>query len=785
VLKRNLHVPHQERLAVVHIGGKIPGHTSRDNSESVFSSPVFRRLQESPIPGLLALIARSGFTGELTDGEKKTPVRIEVVSGNYFQELGLTPFAGRLLTTSDDSEGKFVAVISHSYWVHEGRLPILGHSVLLNGRPVTVVGVTPSDFRGMIPGLSPDLYVPLAMYPVADPGAEPAALTDPKWQFLNVLAFPASRKDASQALAALNARFDPILREEFASRGTRIDPARVLPSLSFHPAAEAMNILEQTWAQPLVIMFGTSLGLLLISCLSLGSLFLARSSQCETGQAIRQGLGASRWQVLREWWIESALLSLFGGVTAVGVCSGVSSVLLLLVPDGTGGGWVRSAPALQLSALCVPVAFLIAFAASSVPGLRLPNDMTATLRGQGRSVVTVAGEGRVRRALVSLQIAVSAALVVVAGLFASSLANLLAHDPGFQIRPLITFRLEPALAGYNNTNGIALYGRIHERLESLPGVSSVSYSESGLFGHYTRSTSVTVDGYHPGAHENTSCIAGLVGPGYFATLGVPLDQGRDILASDTLTSRRIAVVNRAFLRRFIASRNPIGVTFRIPGEPAEVAIVGVVRDLQESSIREDARPAYYLPLAQAAVPDRAALRAHFVVRVSGDSRQMLASVGSLARGVDGSVSVSVPREVPSLLAGSSFEESALCALTVAAAFLALMLAGIGLYGVMSFEMSRRTAEIGIRTALGASWTDILKLGMMDVAAMLGGGCALGLAAAVALGRTLSSQLFGVKPVDASVYAVAITVLGAVAVCSAAVPLFRALRISPVEALRNQ
>jgi len=787
VVMRNLGVLHQEDLWVLHLDGKIPGQTVRDTAESVFSYPLYSSLREVSNPMLNGLIARSSSIAGLARGGNSDRVRAELVSGDFFQVLGVPPFAGRLFAAGDDVAGNNVAVVAYSYWAeHHNEPNLVGSSVLLNGHPVVVIGVAPPGFRSLIAGQSPDIYVPLSMYEIVNPQAQHGALADVKWQFLTLIARTRPSIDAPRATTALNTKFIPILRDQLASRGLNINNYRPVPALSLRPIAEGLNVLEQTWKQPLLILLGVAAGLLLIACSSLSSLFLARGSQRHLEIAIRQSVGASRWLVIRELHTESLVLALIGGVAAIGISAGLSQALLHLLPADSTGGWVAAAPNWRVLGFCLLVSLAVGSIVSIMPALQVSkHDVASILRGQGRSIVAAAGEGRSRRLLVTFQIAVSAVLIIAAGLFAKSLNKLLGHDPGFRPQQLITLTLEPALAGYDNARGLNLYSRLVDQLVALPNVSSVSYSQFGPFGNYSSSTNVAVDGYQPAPHENMNCSNNLIGPGYFSTLGVPIEQGREVTSGDTRTTQKVAVVNQAFVKRFISGKNAIGVKITIPREPSDIVIVGVVRDMQQYSLREKARPGYYLPFTQFSAPNNPAARAAFVIRTSSDASYLLANLRSVVRSLDQAVMITNLDRLPVLIQRSAYEERALSALTSATAILALALAGLGLYGVVSYEMTRRTPEIGVRMALGAGYSSILRLGLVDLLWTAGGGAAFGLIGAFVFTRVLSSQLYGVASTDPFIYTVAAAVLFLVALIAAAVPLRRALRITPLQAIHNK
>jgi predicted permease len=788
VLMRELPVNRPEQLVILHRTSGLPGGSRSDSFESVHSYPMYLRLRDSSGSVLQGLIARSGSAVDVMRNGQSERAQAEIVSGNFFQTLGLHPVAGRLLAPADDAvRGEGVAVLGYSYWEkHFGGARAEGEKILINGHPVEIAGVAPPDFRGVHAGQTPDLFLPISMSVVANPGFD--ALDNPGQHWLTIIGSLRPGISRDQARAALNTFFTAALRDQIpamkisSSRGRE----RVLENhLDLRPAASGLNSLERTWKKPLMVLIGVAAGLLLIACSNLATLLMVRSAARQREIAIRRAIGASRWQVVMPLLTESLLLAVMGGLTGLLLSFVVTTGILHILPPDTAGGWVGASFDWRMLAFSLALALVSGMAFGILPAWQVSAESSSSaLKDQSRQVSGSGSQTRWRRGLVVTQIALSVILMTTAGLFAKSLTGLLHHDPGFHTENLLTFMIDPGLNRYQNTRALALYEQIRDRLAHTPGVTAVSFCELGPYSNSNASTNVVVDGYHASEDEDMDAGTNAVTPGYFHTLGIPLVAGREFATSDSLTSPKVAVVNEAFVKRFLKGRDPVGVHMSVgAGGPLDISIVGIAPDAQLADLREKPKPFYYVPLLQTAKPEAAARQAVFLVRTQSGNPSLPSAVKALVASLDRTLPVTSMEEIETRVRNSVYQDRALAVLTSASGLVALLLASLGLYGVVAYAVSRRTAEIGIRMALGADRQSIISIVLREVVWMAAAGACLGVAGGLALSRFIASQLFGVQPVDATVFGGSVALLFAVALCAGTIPALRAARIDPVQALR--
>ncbi len=408
----------------------------------------------------------------------------------------------------------------------------------------------------------------------------------------------------------------------------------------------------------------------------------------------------------------------------------------------------------------------------------------SALKDQAVQMVSGSNQASWRRGLVMLQIALCVVLLAGAGLFTKSLSKLLNHNPGFHTENLLTFTLDPALNRYRSGQAMNLYRQIRERLAQSPGVTEVTFCEFGPYSNSDASANVSVEGYHPAEDENTDSQINAVAPGFFHTLGSPILAGREFTEADAQNAQKTAVVNEAFVRRFIRGRNPIGTHMaKGAGGKLDMTIVGVVPDAQFSDLREVSRPHYYAPFAQTWQSTEPAAQAVFLVRTQNENAALPSSIRRIVGELDGALPVTRMEKMQVQIQNSVYQDRAVAVLTSASGFLALLLAGLGLYGVVAYAVSRRTAEIGIRMALGAGRGSIVSLVMREVMWMVSAGAVIGVVAGLGLSRAIASQLFGVQATDVAIFTSAVGVLFVVALAAGAAPTLRATRVDPIQALR--
>jgi len=788
VLLRQLPVRDPQQLFVLHRTGSIPGWSSSDNAEPPLSYPLYRSLRDASGSVSQGMIARSFAAVDIMRNGNTERAQTEIVSGNFFDVLGVRPIGGRLLSPTDDARtANRVAVLGYAFWTQKyGGANVIGQSVLVNNNAVTIVGIAPPNFRGLLSGQTPDLYLPISMAPLAMPGFN--GLDDPGFHWLTLLARLRPNVSRAKAQAFLNPLFTATLRDEIGPMHivSQHSRDRVLANrLELHPATSALNALETSWKKPLSVLLISAGVLLLIACSNLAGLLLVRASARRTEIAVRKSVGASRWQIVSQLLAESLLLCLLGAVVGVLLSLTLTSGILRMVPADVTAGWVGSRFDWSILLFAIAVSLASGLAFGILPAWQVSSEPASVLKDQMRQS-SGAGHTRIRRALVVCEIALCVVLLAGAGLFTKSLLKLLHHNPGFHAEDLLSFTLDPALDRYDSARALSLYTQIEQRLSSTPTVTAASYCQFGPYSNADSSTNISIEGYQPTEDENMDSRNNLAAPGFFHTLGIPLLAGREFTAADGPANQKVVIVNQAFVKRFVRGREAIGLHMA-PGAgrdwKLDRQIVGVVGDAQFGSLRKAADPFYFVPFAQSGPATDPAPQAVFLVRTQTGNTALPSAIRALVGSFDHGLPVTNMSKMQVLIQNSVFQDRAVAVLTTASSLLALLLASLGLYGIVAYGVTRRTAEIGIRMALGAGRQSIVKLILREIVATVLAGAVLGVFAAVLLARAIASQLFGVEANDPVIFAGSLAVLFAVAVLAGAGPTLRASRIDPLQALR--
>jgi predicted permease len=514
-------------------------------------------------------------------------------------------------------------------------------------------------------------------------------------------------------------------------------------------------------------------------------LLLVRASARQREIAIRRSVGATRRQIISQLLSESILLALLGCVLGIFLSLAITRGILHMLPPDVTGGWITSGFNWPVIGFTLLVSVIAGLAFGILPAWQVSAENAAsTLKDQGRQTASGMAQTQWRRALIVLEIALCVVLLAGAGLLTKSFGKLLHHNPGFHTENLETFTIDPGLDRYTTAQALNLYNQVEQRLAALPGTTAVSFCQLGPYSNDNSSTNVSVEGYHAGEDENMNAGTNLVAPGFFRTLGIPLLAGREFTAADVPNAQKTAVVNEAFVKRFIRGREAVGAEMEVgAGKKLDIQIVGVVPDAQLGSLREAPKPFYYLPFLQPAQLSAPASRAVFLVRTRGDDASLPAAIHQIVNSLDHSLPVTGMDKVQVQIQNSVYRDRAVAVLTSTSGLLALLLASLGLYGVVAYSVSRRTTEIGIRMALGAQRQSIFALILREVVWMIAAGAVIGVIAGLTLTRTLASQLFAVQPTDGAVFTGAVAVLFVVALLAGAIPTLRAARVDPIRALR--
>jgi len=713
--------------------------------------------------------------------------RGSIVSGSYFDVLGLVPAAGRLLAPADDREGAApAAVLGHAYWQRRfgGNPSILGETIAVNGQPVTVIGVAPEGFNGIQLGRIADIWVPLSMKPAVTPTWN--GLGERRVIWLEVLGRLRPGLTLETARPALDVLYRQILEGEAAEMAGR--PQSFLDrflakKLELLPGRYGIPDLREQLETPLVVLMAMVGLVVLIACANVANLLLARASARQKEIAVRLAVGAGRRRIVQQLLVESLLLSVLGAAAGLLIAWWTTGLLVRALPAEGVAQSLRPEPDLRVALFSLGLALVTTLLVGLVPALQATRPgLAATLKGQSLSLAPGGAPLRMRKGLVVAQVALSALLLVGAGLFTRSLANLRALDPGFQKQGLLSFGIDPLRSGRSPEQALALYARVRERLLGVPGVRAVTMATERLMTDSHDKSTVEVEGYTSQEGEDMNPNFQGVGPGFFTALGMPLLAGRELDERDVRGGPKVAVVNETFARYYFGEESPVGrrLGFR-HDDSLDIEIVGLVRDARLNDVRETIPRFVYLPYTQYEdVPGLV-----FYVRGDGEEAALAGAVRSAVRGAEPDLPIADLRTMEATIDELLFVDRIVGGLAAAFGLLATLLAAVGLFGVMSYAVARRTREIGVRVALGADRRHILGGELRNVATLAGVGLAVGLPAGWALGRLIESRLFGLTAFDPPTLLAAALVLGLTSAVAAGPPALRATRVDPAIALRYE
>ena len=791
VLFRLLPASDAGRLVVVDAPG--PGSGQMHNhfgTLTPLSHPLFVALRDSgQFDGVLA-----EFTAPLhvTTGTQTDQADGVLVSGTFFQVLGLRPAAGRLFISDDDVTpgGHPVVVLGHGFWTRRFAADprVVGQTLLVNGQRMTVVGVGPAGFHGVQVGESADVYVPLMMLSQVMP-TWTSGLGDWRVRWLTVMARLKDGVTREQAVARVNVLYAQLLQEDLQrieTKSERFRAAFLGKRLELLPGGRGVSGLRDQSRTPLLVLMGMVGLVLLIACANVANLLLARASSRQKEVALRLALGATRARLVRQLLVECLLLSLVGGALGIAISLWTADLLLRALPFEAAARVLSPAPDLRIALFAFGLSLVTGLVFGLVPALQSTRpDLAPTLKNEAGMVLGGTAPFRFRKGLVVAQVALSLLLLISAGLFTRSLLNLRRLDPGFRSQRIVTFVVDPSLNGYELERRFAFLRQLRDDIAAEPGVVSVSMADVPLMTDSDMSHTISVAGYEPKEGENMNPNFNEVGPGFFATMGIPLLAGRDFDETDRVGARRVAFVNESFARYFFGGKDPVGRHFtenRLRGKPdAETEIVGLVKDARAGTMREEQRRFVYVPYAQQGNVGEMTV----YTRTATEPLVLAPRLREIVRRIDPTLPVTSLKTMDAQIRESLFVERLVAALSAAFGLLATLLAAIGLYGVMSYAVSLRTREIGIRVALGADRRTVLLMVLKEVAILALVGVAIGLPGGYGLGRLVETQLFGLTARDPLTFALATLTLLATAFLAGYLPALKATRVQPMVALRYQ
>jgi len=783
-LLRSLPVEHPEKLVLLRAPGPRRGmvNTSYDD-RLTFSYPMYRDFRDrSPVFG--GVLARFPVGFSMTWHDQTERIHGDLVSGNYFEVLGVHTALGRTIMEDDDRPGspQPVVVLGYGFWKRRfGADPgVLNQTITLNARAMTIVGIASEGFRGVGIGESPDVFVPITLEPAMIPGMNDLEQSRSMW--LNIMARLKPEVSREQAEVAMNTFWRPILESELKQMkppSEEVAKRFVNRHLTLLPGGRGVSAPQDALSTAMTVLMFMVGFLLLIACANIANLMIARATGRQREIGIRLALGASRFQLVRQLLMESTLLSLGGGVLGLLAAYWTGDALLHMMPDDPSMQGFNSQPDGRV--------FLFAFALSVVTGLVFGifpaiqgtrNELATTLKDQAAGVLGGFGHLRLRKSLVVTQVALSLILLIGAGLFARSLYNVKNINPGFPTDHLISFSINPALNGYSQERTRSLLQNLQSDTSRLPGVRAVSMANVAVLAGDNEQSSISVLGYHAKPDEDMVAGANYVGPGYFATMGIPLLLGRDFTAGDGPAAPKVTVVNEALATYYFGNENPIGRRIKVRDNTLE--IVGVVKNSKASELREKQQRFFYAPYPQTDVSLMT-----IYARTSQDPAAVMPMMRAAVRRQDAGLPLFGVKTLDQQIDETLFMDRLVAVLSAAFGILATVLAGIGLYGVMAYMVVRRTREIGIRMALGADRKEVLAMVMREVVRLAVVGIGLAIAASAVLGKLVESQLLGVSGRDPWVVSAATVALTLVAITAGFLPAMRATRVDPLTALRHE
>ena len=799
ILLRSLPVHEPERLVNLGSPGPKSGSNSCGNQgpcTEVFSYPMFKDLErvQSSFEGLAAhrsFGANLAYRGQTMNGEGMS------VSGSYFPLLGVRPALGRLLTPEDDVTvgSHFVVVLSEAYWRtrFEANPNILNETLMVNGQALTIVGVAARNFHGTSLGTRPDVYVPITMQGLMQPGfVRPTpngngfANRRSYWVYVFGRLKPGVSIEAART--AINGPYRAILNDVEAPLQVGMSDQTMArfkaKEITIAEGYRGQSSMHEDSKTPLYLLLGVTGFVLLIACANIANLLLARAAGRAGEMAVRLSVGASRRQLVMQLLVESLLLAVLGGVVGVLVARWTLDLMASLLPSDASAMIdfaVDRAAVMWAGVLAIGTGLLFGL----FPAFHSTRpDLVTTLKDQAGQRGSSKAASRFRAGLATAQIALSMTLLVAAGLFTRSLLNISRVDLGIRTDNVITFAISPQLNGYTPERTAALFEQLEDQLAALPGVTAVTASTVGVVAGSNWGTSVSVQGFAAGPDTDTHSNFTRIGPGFFRTLGVPLLAGREFTRGDAIGAPKVVIVNEEFARKFNLGRDVVGKRMMDDSRAnakLEMEIVGLVQNAKYSEVKQAFPPLFYLPYRQ----DERLGFINFYVRTTGNPDALMPTVNSVVAKLDANLPLEDLKTLQQQVQDNVALDRMIGTLASAFAIVATLLAAVGLYGVLAYTVAQRTREIGLRMALGADGRRVRGMVLKQVLWMTIVGGVVGLAAAVGLGQLAQSLLFELQGHDPMVLSVSAAVLGLVALGAGFVPARRASRIDPMLALRYE
>jgi predicted permease len=791
MLLRPLPVPDSARLVNLGAPGPKPGSQSCGQAgecDAVFSYPMIRDLErvQDVFTGIAAhrpFGVNLAYRGQTLNG------RGLLVSGSYFPVLGLRPELGRLLSQGDDGTigEPHVVVLSYDYWRTRfgERRDVLNQPLIVNGQPMTIVGVAPRGFEGTTLGVQPHVYVPMTMRHAMEAIFGPS-LTSRRAYWAYAFARLKPGVSVEQASASLNVAYAAIINDVEAplQKGLSDQTMKLFRArrVTVEPDPRGQSSIHKEARRPLLLLMSVTGLVLLIACANIANLLLARAAGRSAEMAVRLSIGAGRWRLVRQLLTEAGVLAVAGGALGLVVARWTLDLILSFLPAEAGRIVSSSIDGrLVLFATAVTAATGLLFGLFPALHSTRPNLVNA-LKGQAGQPAGARSAALFRRILVTAQIGLSMMLLASAGLFVRSLFNVSRVELGVKVDHIVTFGVSPQLNGYAGARSLELFERLEDELGAVPGVTQVTAAMVPLLAGNNWGSSLDVEGFPAGPDTDTNANFNKIGPDYFRTFGVPIIVGREFRRSDAANGALVAIVNEQFTKKFNLGRNAVGKHFQQGGRDSkQIEIVGVVADAKYSEVKDAPPPQFFLPYRQGETMGFL----NFYVRTTLEPEQLLATITKVVAGLDPNLPVEELRTMEQQVRENVFLDRLMTTLSVSFAVLATLLAAVGLYGVLAYTVAQRTREIGLRMALGAAPNRVRRmiLSQMGVMTAIGGTIGLGLAGLA--GWYAQSLLYELKGYDPAVFVASACLLAVVALGSGFVPALRASRVDPMTALRYE
>jgi predicted permease len=764
-------------------------HYGGNNGRDKLSYPMYREIRDKN-QVFSGMFCTYPSTVSATFQGRTELIGADFVSGNYFPVLGIGAAAGRVFTAQDDliQGGHPLAVLSYGYWRARfgSDRNIVGKQIEVNGRALTIIGVSQAGFDGVEPGRAPQIRIPITMKDDL-PHTDFSRLNTDRFRWTEVFGRLKPGIGIEKAQAGLQPLFHQIINREvtekpFAKASPFVKQQFLRMWMEVMPGSKGRSDLRRTYSKPLFALMAIVGLVLLIACSNLANLLIARASARQKEIAVRLALGAGRGRLIRQLLAESLVLAMVGGVLGIALAMAIDQALIDFLPSGHTPLSLTSTPDWRVLGFTFAISMIAGAVFGLVPALQSTRPRLAnTLKDQAGGVIR-GGSAGLRKGLVVAQVSLSLLLLIGAGLFLQSLRNLKTLNPGFEVKNLIAFDIDPTSNPRAQGWVADYYRRLRDRLSALPGVESHTAAVIPVIADNEWDNWVTIEGYSAKQNERPDPHMQYCMPGFFNTLKIPVLLGRDFNERDVDKAPKVGIVNQKFVERYFGNASPLGrhVGMGIdPGTKTDIQIVGVVGNTKYESMRDEIPYELYIPYPQAGFSNGLT----FYVRAQGDPTNVFNILRGAVREVDAGVPMYDMRTLDDQMEISLLTERLLATLSSVFGGLATMLAALGLYGVMAFMVTRRTREIGIRMALGAGQGSVVWMVMRETLMLAGIGVAIGLAGAYGVTRLIQAQLFGVQPTDLLTMAAAALGIAAVAALAGYIPARRATGIDPMTALR--